>query len=37
MMFETKSDAEQFIQDKGKEWVGVDGGYDEMTICELID
>lgn len=34
-MFETKEDAEEYIRAKGREWVGVDGGNDEMTVCEI--
>lgn len=35
MMFETKAEAEDYIKAKGKEWVGVDSGYDVMTVCEM--
>ena len=34
-MFETKAEAIDYINLKGKEWVGVDGGKDEMTVCEM--
>lgn len=34
-MFETRAEAEDYIRAKGKEWVGVDGGEDTMTVCEM--